>query len=407
MIFESVTLNLYLTIFLILASTTTATVKPANIRHGNYSIVKGFFKHTDNPSTHHDYKDNLGLNDNTTWPELKTKLDNLNSESPANTTYKLIYLGRHAEGWHNLAQEFYGDAYGCYYALRNGNGTVYWGPDAYLTPRGIEQASNNSVLLKSLIQNEFPLPQAFYVSPFSRCADTMNHTWYDLVFRQGYATPIFKESLRESIDCGTAEHRRTKTYLQQRYPTYDFEQGFSEYDLLYTNPLYNQTGKVETQNGMYWRAKSFSDDLFSSEDATIVSVTAHGVIDTVMTKVVGIQIGLPFDEAGIVPLLVKCVVDLNDKGDQPIDTSIAPEPFWSDFHTCDSQVSYTTLPSSVATATLTGSVGKAVSTASDRYDVTTSSSKTSQTSSANASLGPQVPKNLTYYLSLLLFLFNW
>jgi hypothetical protein len=39
----------------------------------------------------------------------------------------VLFLARHGEGFHNIAESFYGTpAWNCYWAQRYGNGTITW-----------------------------------------------------------------------------------------------------------------------------------------------------------------------------------------------------------------------------------------------------------------------------------------
>ncbi|GME84621.1 unnamed protein product [Ambrosiozyma monospora] len=270
------------TALLLTLSTTVSAYKAGFSGHAaKYSIVPGFFKQSDNSTDvkTFDYHDNLGLNDNLTWTEFKQQIDDLNENAEEGVSYKVIYYGRHGEAWHNVANDFYGDAYWCYYSVFNGDGNMTWGPDPYLTPNGEAVAQNNSVLIKSLIKDDFPLPQAFYSSPFTRCADTLNYTWYDIALAPGYVTPVFKEVLREQIGGGTSELRRDRAYLEERYPGWDFEANFPYNDTMYS-PDWD-----ETNAGMQWRGRFFLDDMFQTEESTFISATAHGSIGAERRKI--------------------------------------------------------------------------------------------------------------------------
>ena len=44
----------------------------------------------------------------TQWQRFANQIFRLNLESPSNIQYKLLFLGRHGEGYHNAAQTYYG-----------------------------------------------------------------------------------------------------------------------------------------------------------------------------------------------------------------------------------------------------------------------------------------------------------
>jgi hypothetical protein len=52
-------------------------------------------------------RDKLGLK-NVDWKQLSDEVQRLNANAPPGTLYKLLYIGRHGEGWHNLAERKYG-----------------------------------------------------------------------------------------------------------------------------------------------------------------------------------------------------------------------------------------------------------------------------------------------------------
>lgn len=49
----------------------------------------------------------------------------------AYTTYKVVYLARHGEGYHNTAERKYGsEQWNCRWAMLNGDGVMTWVRDS-------------------------------------------------------------------------------------------------------------------------------------------------------------------------------------------------------------------------------------------------------------------------------------
>ena len=167
--------------------------------------------------------------------------------------YKVLYLGRHGEGYHNVAESYYGTPawnvspllpvpksevvsheIKCYWSLLDGNGTSTWA-DAKITPNGVAQAVKANKFWASHIKNEkLPAPETYYSSPLTRCLQTANITFsgLDLPSRQPFV-PTVKELFREGISGHTCDRRGTKTYIEGAFPDYVIEPGFSENDLLW------------------------------------------------------------------------------------------------------------------------------------------------------------------------------
>ncbi len=55
---------------------------------------------------------NFGLRDNVTWDGLARTLLQLNIDGAAHdgSSYKLVFAGRHGQGYHNVAESKYGTA---------------------------------------------------------------------------------------------------------------------------------------------------------------------------------------------------------------------------------------------------------------------------------------------------------
>lgn len=175
-------------------------------------------------------------------------VDKLNSEADQNTSYKVLYLARHGQGDHNVAESHYGTAlWDSHYSKLTTDGTsrssppppfplsestdvraAPWGPDAKLTPLGISQAQSVNLAWKEQIVSSIPLPQVLYVSPFSRSASTLRLTWHDILIDPHGMKPIFKEMWRETIGLHTCDQRDMATYLKGAYPGFVFEEPFAE-----------------------------------------------------------------------------------------------------------------------------------------------------------------------------------
>lgn len=55
-------------------------------------------------------QDDFGLLDKspTNWRNLTAAIQTLNLEANATTSYKLFYVARHGQGWHNVGESKYG-----------------------------------------------------------------------------------------------------------------------------------------------------------------------------------------------------------------------------------------------------------------------------------------------------------
>ncbi|KAK0920992.1 putative phosphoglycerate mutase pmu1 [Friedmanniomyces endolithicus] len=160
-----------------------------------YQIVPGYFLQSD-PATqpHFDYTThNFGLinrpypsegnppdpNPLTQWQHSTTFLRTLPSTSPPGTSHKLFYLARHGQGYHNVAEAFYGkEAWDAHWSALEGNGTMTW-DDALLTGLGEEQAREAGRFLERQFGSGvgMPVPGGWVVSPLRRCLETAGLTW--------------------------------------------------------------------------------------------------------------------------------------------------------------------------------------------------------------------------------------
>jgi broad specificity phosphatase PhoE len=254
----------------------------------NYTTVTGYFLQDDpktNASTFNFTATNFGLINRTypsdgncassarktQWQRFADQVATLNAAAPPNTEYKVLYIGRHGEGYHNAAESYYGTpGWNCFWSEKDGNATVSWA-DARLTPNGVQQALSVNTFWKiEIAEQKIPAPQRYYTSPLTRCLTTANLTFFGLNLPAFHPfVPEVKELLRETISGHTCDRRSSKTYIHTAFPTYTFEDGFSENDTLW------EALHGETDVDQDIRSKKVLDDIFLSDSSTYISITSH------------------------------------------------------------------------------------------------------------------------------------
>ncbi|KAK5992115.1 putative phosphoglycerate mutase [Cladobotryum mycophilum] len=295
-----------------------------------YSSVPGYFLQDDpntNPNgfdysaTPHQAQWNFGLvnrtyptddkfdpqHTKTQWQRFErwVKYLNSNCRKCEKATYKVFFFGRHGEGYHNVAESFYGTpAWNCYWAELNSNGTSTWA-DALLTDNGFAQASKANAYYKSRFEQEgLPYFESYYSSPLRRCIQTANTTFATLDLPHTHPfEPTIKELFREGISIHTCDHRSTKTEIHGFAPAFKFEAGFSEQDELWRGNV----GEGETSAHQMARSKVALDDVFTHDNGTWISVSSHsGEIGSLLTVLNHQPFGLATGQ--IIPVLVKAEI---------------------------------------------------------------------------------------------------
>ncbi|KAJ9109109.1 hypothetical protein QFC21_000437 [Naganishia friedmannii] len=199
-----------------------------------FEIVNGLFRQSHADSTKLSPEQMLdtgfGLLDETPhrWAKFKAAVEKLQQEAPENVKYKVMFCGRHGQGWHNFGAAKYDPvSWELDLTKRNGDGEIVWGPDAELTPLGEKQALTVQEGWKRNLALGAPMPDVWFCSPLTRTAETMRLSFGEILEGK---TPIFVEAFREIFGEHTCDKRRTKSYLQERYPNYEFEPAFAEED---------------------------------------------------------------------------------------------------------------------------------------------------------------------------------
>lgn len=276
-----------------------------------YSVVKGIFLQSES-STRADGFDyattNFGLIDRayptdgnggsdsdreTQWQRFARYVEDLNAaavETGSGAIYKVLFMGRHGEGDHNVAESFYGTpAWNCYWAQQDGNANdttaatpIIWN-DAHLTPVGAAQATRAHDVWAAQLQNQKqPAPQRYYVSPLTRCLQTAQLTFGGLSLpAESPFKPTIKEKLREDVSTHTCDRRSTKTSLQGAFPSFVFEAGFVEHDPLWTGTTDEPPAAHDE------RSQQLLDDVFETDSSTWVSFTSHSGAITSLLRVLG------------------------------------------------------------------------------------------------------------------------
>ncbi|KAI0378914.1 phosphoglycerate mutase-like protein [Hypomontagnella monticulosa] len=306
----------------------------------NYTTISGFFQQDDpatNPKTFDYTEANYGLinrsyptddkfdpnGEKTQWERFAYYVNTLNRDSGKNTQYKVLFMGRHGEGYHNAAESYYGTpAWNCYWGPLEGNGTVVW-RDAKLTKDGLAQCTKANAFWKhALVTEKIPAPQSYYSSPLIRSATTANLTFADLDLPVDRPfVPTVKEFLREGISMRTCDERSNKTYIQSLLPGFKFEEGFTEDDELWKGY------EGETTEAQWKRTKTVLDDIFSNDDSTWISITSHsGQIRANLRTLGHIEFSLSTGQA--IPALIKAV------NQRKVDTPTTTVQSWVAEATC-------------------------------------------------------------------------
>lgn len=162
-------------------------------------------------------------------------------------------------------------------------GVLEW-VDALLVKEGIDQAHELADFLKTANSAGTPWPQSIYTSPLARCLETTQIVFKDIIEPQKpqqqphrrlqhspRIVPVVKEALRERLTTHTCDQRRALSWIKEKYPTYDIEEGFVEDD-----ELWKSKEKVKEEEREHRRRKkALLEDIFEHDDNHFISLTAH------------------------------------------------------------------------------------------------------------------------------------
>ncbi|KAI9574307.1 histidine phosphatase superfamily [Boletus coccyginus] len=238
-----------------------------------YTTLRGFFLQDDPESQVDGIPPRFGLKDDSDsrWVKFKEEIERLNANAPSGTQHTAVFVGRHGEGYHNVAMENW--------TRLNGDGELVWGPDPELTELGIEQAKNAHQAWKTELEYSIPLPEKLYSSPMRRAIKT-NQVTFEGLLRPDLKTTIV-ENIREKNCVSTCDKRRKKSEIANDFPDYLFEEGLTEEDETWDPEL------RETYEEVDIRAKKVLDMIFDNDEEQFISITSHHAFIDAFLRVCG------------------------------------------------------------------------------------------------------------------------
>lgn len=237
-----------------------------------FEIVPGYFKQSDSETDEFkfDYlKQDFGKTKE--WTQIFEELDQLNANAKENEQYKVFFLARHGQGYHNLANAQYGQkAWEEKWSKMTGDGTIVWAPDPELTELGVHQALDNAYVWGKQIEKGIRLPTKWFSSPFRRSIDTLIKTWETHVDLTK-VKPLIKEDFRETMGIHLCDKRSPRSTIAEKYQDLGFviEDGFVEEDIYFKND-YRET--IEEHSIRINRSFQF---IFNNYSDSVINITSH------------------------------------------------------------------------------------------------------------------------------------
>ncbi|RCK64516.1 hypothetical protein Cantr_00376 [Candida viswanathii] len=272
--------------------------------HWVFSVVPGIFQQSleETDETKFDtIKEHFGIIHS--WDEIINQLHTLNDTSDEGVQYKLLFLARHGQGFHNVKHTENPELWDAYWSHLATDGKIVWGPDPELTELGIQQAKDNNAAWKREITNnsegneKLIVPTKFFLSPFRRSVDTMIYTWEGVT----KLNAVILDSLRETCGVHVCDQRSPRRVIAEKYELLGIkiEPGFEEEDV-YWKPDYRESvAEVAIRNN------AALQEIFDGPDE-IVSITSHSGSIRSQLMVLGHR---PFaiGTGGFIPVFVKAV----------------------------------------------------------------------------------------------------
>lgn len=218
------------------------------------------------------------------WVRFRHYVEQVNLQASPHTRYKVLYLARHGEGIHNVAERQIGkEAWDTTWSRLDGDGKGLIWRDAELTEKGRQDALNaNAFWRTSTAEDKVVFPQSIYSSPLRRCLMTAEMTFRDIARSQDKRyRPVIKEFLRERLHDQTCNARSSKTWIKEHFPAFEMDKTFTEEDELWT------TNPIETNGEHDRRTKALLEDIFENDDAEFIALSMHALSTRSMFRVTG------------------------------------------------------------------------------------------------------------------------
>jgi broad specificity phosphatase PhoE len=228
------------------------------------------------------------------------------SDGPPQQRYILFFLGRHGNGYHNIAERYYGStAWDCHFSALDGDPSVpiTWS-DAHLSKEGKRQAREVNSFWQSQISEQgekMSLPEAYLASPLDRTLETLQ-----LSFEGLSPEPIVVEKLREGTGIHTCDRRSSVTYIRDHFPGFNvkLDPNLTEED------EYWDADRREPDSVLTARQRSMFDQLMTGKNGILlrdverVSITSHSGAIAAMLRALGHR-AFGLGTAGVLPVFVR------------------------------------------------------------------------------------------------------
>ncbi|EGZ29548.1 hypothetical protein PHYSODRAFT_284481 [Phytophthora sojae] len=230
------------------------------------------------------------------WAAFQQKLELLQQDTSSDTprNIKVLYLVRHAQGFHNVAEQKYGVGRWEDELARSDEFL-----DSDLTPFGVEDTrAKGPPSVKAELERGMPKIERVVVSPLSRAIQTAQRFFTnDQVPDKPF---LCMENCREVLDCNTFDKRRPLSEIKRKFPDVDFSLIAHEQDELWS-PTHH-----ETNDEIRDRARNFLSELFDAVPERYVVVVSHVCfIEAVCAVTMNTPIQFRPDNCEVVPLVLE------------------------------------------------------------------------------------------------------
>ncbi|GMF59495.1 unnamed protein product [Phytophthora fragariaefolia] len=226
------------------------------------------------------------------WGAFQQQLELLHKSSSTPRDVKVVYFVRHAQGYHNVAEQKYGVGRWEDEFARSDEFL-----DSNLTPFGVKDAQTKGPpSVKAELEQGMPPIERIVVSPLSRAIQTAQTFFAE---DQMPRTPLLcMENCREVFDRCTYDKRRPLAEVKQKFPDVDFSLIKHEQDELWS-PTHH-----ETADEIHERARNFLAELFETVPERYVVVVSHVCF---IQAVCAVTMGIDFrpDNCEVVPLVLE------------------------------------------------------------------------------------------------------